>query len=210
MEKKNMLDVWSITREEVITDDLDFTSESFRMDLDVHSVALIGLVSTTWLCKPSEWLACNSSLNHHPWIKHSGQEIKWNDDQLKKLMIMLFVIQILLVSASGIVKRAFWRICIPILVYNQHLEYNRNRKGLLELLQTCFLLKANWASLQSLYLYIANHKFNSQRGTQNLARLIPPFSRTNPFLNPSGYKCNLFICATFYCKCTFHRKVTLL
>lgn len=30
-------------REEVITDDLDFTSESFRVDLDVHSVALIGL-----------------------------------------------------------------------------------------------------------------------------------------------------------------------
>lgn len=184
MEKKNMLYVWSITREEVITDDLDFTSESFRVDLDVHSVALIGLVSTTWLCKPSEWLACNSSLNHHPWLKHSGQEIKWNDHQLKKLMIMFFVIQILLVSTSGIVKRAFWRICIPILVYNQHHEYNRNRKEFLELLQTCFLLKANWASLQSLYLYITNHKVNSQRGTQKLAWLIDAFFEDKSALKP--------------------------
>lgn len=179
-----MLYVWSITREEVITDDLDFTSESFRVDLDVHSVALIGLVSTTWLCKSSEWLSSNSSLNHHPWLKHSGQEIKWNDHQLKKLMIMFFVIQILLVSASGIVKRAFWRICIPILVYNQHLEYKRNRKEFLELLQTCFLLKTNWASLQSLYLYITNRKVNSQRGTQKLAWLIDAFFEDKSVLKP--------------------------
>ena len=48
---------------------------------------------------------------------------------------MFFVMQILLVSTSGIVNRAFWRICIPILVYNQHLEYKRNWKEFLELLQ---------------------------------------------------------------------------
>ena len=36
----------SVTREEAITDPLDFSTETFRLDLDVHRIAIFGPVSS--------------------------------------------------------------------------------------------------------------------------------------------------------------------
>ena len=68
---------------------------------------------TLWLCLvPWLWLACNFSLQYHPWITLEGHENKGNDHQLKKLLI---VTQILNISTLGNIKRTVWRICILML-----------------------------------------------------------------------------------------------
>ena len=36
----------SVTREEAVTDPLDFSTETFRLDLDVHPIAIFGPVSS--------------------------------------------------------------------------------------------------------------------------------------------------------------------
>ena len=45
-----------------------------------------------------ERLASNFSLKYHPWVTHEGDKNKWNDHQLKKLLI---VQQILFVRTLG-------------------------------------------------------------------------------------------------------------
>ena len=65
---------------------------------------VVGIIITT----RGNYMASNFSLQTHPY----GHESQGNDHQLKKLLI---VKQILLVSASGNVKRPVWRMCVLML-----------------------------------------------------------------------------------------------